>query len=523
MGKLQGKLTITIGNKETGDVRVISKHNTVTNVVSEILDNNIGGVLRYATNSTIMPLYSTLYGGILLHGTKLTSMKCDPPYTISAYAGSDTSNAYINILNVSGNDHKKGKFIGTTISDTSITHTWEWDGDSGVSFSHISLCPALLGNTGTFLCHYRGDGQNWYPANMSAVNNSFVRTLARFTPTRWSSGIDGSVIMGINNNVSYSFKVTSEGVLTLYSTPIIIDSASLQGRSLIPNTEYTETRTINLNHKFIADNCCMFHFDFNNNRLWVFSVYSEDDVTDLRPTILTSDAIDLTTGEFITYNTNHTDTGYLWTIRHRDGDNYVAYDYPLQAMVSGNTLYFPICVTRRPVGWDYYTNRPQPCYMSYILLPGLPVIPDIPWSVEVSVPTYVGTTYYFDTHNSSTPDAYPENLLYKIVTSGVISMPSYHFAYQLGGILNNTGMSLDFCPFYSLPTLDWYSYYSSLGDYMGIVFTLPNKASAPKYYGYYGINVVINEFFCTTECDLGEDMYKDIGEYMRIEYTLEDA
>jgi hypothetical protein len=58
---------------------------------------------------------------------------------------------------------------------------------------------------------------------------------------------------------------------------------------------------------------------------------------------------------------------------------------------------------------------------------------------------------------------------------------------------------------------------------MGIVFTLPNKASAPKYYGYYGINVVINEFFCTTECDLGEDMYKDIGEYMRIEYTLEDA
>jgi hypothetical protein len=161
--------------------------------------------------------------------------------------------------------------------------------------------------------------------------------------------------------------------------------------------------------------------------------------------------------------------------------------------------------------------------MSYILLPDLPVIPDISWSVEVSVPTYVGTPFYFDTHNSSIPDAYPENLLYKIVTSGVISMPSYHFAYQLGGILNCAGTSLDFCPFYSLPTLDLYSYYSSLGDYMGIVFTLPNKASAPKYYGYYGINVVINEFFCTTECDLGEDMYKDIGEYMRIEYTLEDA
>lgn len=520
MGKLQGKLTITIGNKETGDVRVISKHNTVTNVVSEILDNNIGGALRYATDSTIMPLYSTLYGGILLHGEKLASMKCDPPIVISAYAGSDTSNAYINILNVSGNDHKKGKFIGTTVSDTSITHTWEWDGDSDVLFSHISLCPALLGNTGTFLCHYRGDGQNWYPANMSAVDNSFVRNLAHITSPRVSSGIDGSVIMGIHNNASYSFKVTSEGVLTLYNTPIIIDSASLQGTSLRPNPEYTETMTINLNHKFIADNCCMFHFDFNNNRLWVFSVYSEDDVTDLRPTILTSDAIDLTTGEFITYNTNHTDTGYLWTIRHRDGDNYAAYDYPLQAMVSGNTLFFPICVTRRPVGWDYYTNRPQPCNMSYILLPGLPVIPDIPWSVDVSVPTYVGTTFYFDTHNSSTPDAYPENLLYKIVTSGVISLPSYHFAYQLGGILNCVGLSLDFCPFYSLLTLDSYSYYSSLGDYMGIVFTLPNKASASEY---YDINVVINEFFCTTECDLGEDMYKDIGEYMRIEYTLEDA
>ena len=54
---------------------------------------------------------------------------------------------------------------------------------------------------------------------------------------------------------------------------------------------------------------------------------------------------------------------------------------------------------------------------------------------------------------------------------------------------------------------------------MGVVFTLPNKDSSSEY---YDINVVINEFFCTTECDLGENMYKDIGEYMRIEYTLEE-
>lgn len=336
--RLEGRVKVRLHNPTTGKTEIIEGHNIVTNAVADIFANNFGGIVDY---DNLLPLYSKMFGGVLCFANELDDT--DPTeYAIpSASDNAITAHAGQNTYSSAADDLTRGNpnTTGLVLADGSVTQEWEWASSQGNgTVSAIALCHADIGDAGA------GGTSNAFQAL-----DPFIDVACKSKAT--TNEISGSVIFAVKNNVAYSFKVTAAGVLSLYKTPVIYGKTKLQGNGLIPLTSYTETTTINLGHSFNGDNNCMFHFDLDNNKLLLFSVYDNGSVYDLHPTTLTIDTINITAGTATSADQTISLSGeYLWTIRaFVAGYGYTTYAYPIQIVAIGNYVYYPTCTgTSRP-------------------------------------------------------------------------------------------------------------------------------------------------------------------------------
>lgn len=335
---LEGSVSIRLHNPTTGKTEIIEGKNIVTNAVKDIFDSDLGGIVDY---DYFMPLYQKMFGGVLCFNQQLDDTTANDYYIPSAGTNSIIAHAGQTTYSSAADDLTRGNpnTSGLVLTEGVVTQSWEWASTQGNgTISSIALCHADVGDAGV------GGTSNAFKSF-----NPFITVACKSANA--PSTIDGSVIFAINNNYSYSFKVTSAGVLTLYKTPIILTKAKLQGSGITPLTDYTTTTTIALNHGFVADNSCSFYYDFTNSKLLIFSVYDDGSVYSLTPTTLTIDTVNLTAGTATsaTQSINLTDC-YLWTYRtFVTGEGYTGLRAPRQATIIGNYLYFPTCTgTSRP-------------------------------------------------------------------------------------------------------------------------------------------------------------------------------
>ncbi len=335
--RLEGRVKIRLHNPTTGKTEIIEGKNLVTNAVKDIFDSNLGGIIDY---DNLMPLYQKMFGGVLCFSSALDDTDATAYAIPSASDNAITAHAGQATYADAADDLTRGNpnSTGLVLASGSVTQVWEWASSQGNgTISAVALCHKDIGDAGA-----TGRTSNAFQSLDPFID---VASKSRITPTE----INGSVMFAVKNNITYSFKVTGAGVLTLYKTPVICSKTKLQGNGLIPLTDYAEATPINLGHNFSGDNACMFHYDLANNTLKIFSVYSTGYT--VTPTDLVIDTINLATGTATTttQTINLTDY-YLWSFRtFVTGSGYTNIRYPLQAIVIGNYLYVPICSeTYRP-------------------------------------------------------------------------------------------------------------------------------------------------------------------------------
>lgn len=559
--KLNGHIKISIHNPTTGDTKVVEKDNTVTNAVYDLLCNNFGGLggsRGYGMQSlkAIFPIYEKLFGGILLYNSSLMDdHNYKTNYGIqavpSAYAGRSEYpygygfNCTVDDCNLQHGCRGNPVLSDTIITSNSVKMVWEWDSmhTPTSSFDTICLCPAYIGDKGNYLdrterIDRKGEGL-LNPTTTLGFNPIFKYTEG--TDVFHSSS--NKIIMGYHNNTSYAFEIDKSGIMTLYVTPMYIDRPTSDNSGLNPITSLSETFTIDLGHPFISNNNCMFHFDYANNKLLIFSVYTDDDITNLTPKELTMDSIDLSTKESVTESANS--SSYLWTLRYNQTDvTYKSYGAPIQAPIVGNILYYPNVSE---------TNKPDEIVsFSQFLVPGLTPPPDIstlwPTVPSVSIFTYHGIANLLS-DNRTSPSLIVCSLFGGVVTSSNI------FAYMQGSIpsykLNSyitRGPGLLFTPLrvevchdrseaewivvddseYGTSHFDTYydynTYYTKLNDILYIASGISKGDAVWSHNSYTSFNnIIFNSMFLSTYCKLDDSIFKQYYETLRIEYTLTEV
>lgn len=483
--KLEGIIKIIVNNQATGKHEVVEGHNLITSAVSDIFNYNFSNLVDY---SNYLPLYSKLFGGILCFRGDVLSTDPDEyaiPTTSAAYGNDTFVCLYGGKQNYASpwDSYMRMYYLDSEVvsSEHSITQVWEsgslpsWF--SSETITSIGLCMAATGDSGGVLDLQQSDLEFHFPIDF--VSRSI---------TAASYGIDYGIdnaIFAIDNNMAYSFTVTADGILTLYKSNIEFNRFSLNNNlDDLLELPHTDEITIDLGHRFIADNSCMFHFDIPNSKLLLFSVYTTDDITDLRPKDLTVDTIDLTTYT-CTSNTSTIAIGqYLWTLRTNvTGSGYTSYLNPLQAVVIDNMLYFPACTGR---------NKPEPSMYVGISLP------DMEFHFTRSV------------RNIST-----------IVSGAVLSYGNW--AIQDSGVIFQKDGDI---------------YYFTPRDRYGAQITLVKDITSARYYSggiigihssinpptpYGNIEVLLNHYFLSTKYNLTTPIPVETGDIVRVEYTLKDT
>ena len=342
--RLEGRVKVRLHNPTTGKTEVIEGHNIVTNAVADIFANNFGGIVDY---DNLLPLYSKMFGGVLCFANELDDTDATEYAIPSASDNAITAHAGQNTYTSAADDLTRGNpnTAGRVLANGSVTQSWEWATTQGNgNISSIALCHADIGDAGT------GSTSGAFQAL-----DPFAEVACKSKTT--ATTISGAVVFAVKNNIAYSFKVLSNGVLTLYKTPVIHTKAGLQGNGLIPLTDYTETTVINLNHNFSetrdGNGACLFYYDLDSNTLTIFSVYSTGYT--VTPTELTIDTVNLSAGT-ATSNTETINLSgrYLWSNRiFVSGYGYTGIVYPMQAIVIDGYLYYPTCDSSE-------TYRPSP-------------------------------------------------------------------------------------------------------------------------------------------------------------------
>lgn len=511
---LKGHVKVTLSNPTTGKRHIVEQDNTVTTAVYDIFKYNIGGMVCGEYTS---PLYLRCFGGILGYDENIDLKVNDPTdYNLrsypSFYAGQDQY--------VQGYGLRRclGSLVDTQISGSSVTQVWEWDEHhGGGSLKNIALCPSSIGQRGNYLYSQYSEeystGYYWYKANNFSPytipinhHSSVYSDNNRFHYSEYP-------IMGYYNNIGYSFSVSASGVLDLYLHHLDLYNSHLYNVGASANSFFTETKTVQLGHKFIDNNNCMFHFDWENNRLLIFSVYTEDDISDLTPQQITMDAIDLTSFTASSDTVVMSDVEYFSTLRYNDtNNNYISYEYPLQAVVIGNILMFPTV---------YGKNQPEPSALAQILIPGLhkPAGTDYP---EVNDHLTLNGFFYITNIGQDSPS---DVKIYECCLPGAVVVtggPGGWFAYKTATKYSSDIQS--YCGMLFRLGYNATIYCSSKfgGGTHGITPAYLSKVHSNIYIGDTN-SILINNMFMSTKCELPETIYKTQNNILRIEYTLTEV
>lgn len=324
----EGSVKLTLRNVHNGKTEVYEKHNAPTNALVDIFGNNFGGLVNY---DNFADLYRTWLGGVLVFGSSLDTttpnnygIPASTSNPVRAHAGQTPLTDQADDITRGNPDSTK-----TVLTAGTTKLAWEWVTSAGNGVI------AGLGLTHTDVGSY-GCG----------VNSTAQKSLNPFADIGCISrssmyGNDSNFVLGINNNVAYTFYLESNTSVKVYKTPINQTKFKLQGGALLPITAYTQSITVTLQESYNREqshgyyNNCYYHFDFANSKLILFGIPTDGGSTCYKDEIDLSDWQDQTAT-----HTSITVTGaQLWKLKTRTGDWYGLGIPPTKAMILDNHLY----------------------------------------------------------------------------------------------------------------------------------------------------------------------------------------
>lgn len=261
--RLVGNAKLTLHNCKNGKTEVYEHHNDVTDALSDIFAGNYGGLVDYQNFADI---YRTWLGGVLLFSNPLdvSSQGWEKDYGIPS-SDSNPCVAHAGQIALSDPNDDSTRGNPAAIPQPQVGSTklvWEWTPSQGNG--EISSLGLTHSDVGSYGCGIESNAQK------SLVPFVDIGCLSR----SYTYGNDGVAPMAINEDIAYTVYLENATTVKIYKTPINSKKYKLQGGSLLPLTDYTEspivatvpTCTRNAAGDFY------YHFDFDNDKCIIFRV-----------------------------------------------------------------------------------------------------------------------------------------------------------------------------------------------------------------------------------------------------------
>lgn len=250
--KLKGHVAIRLHNPTTGKTEIIEGDNMITNAVKDIFASNFCGALDYRK---MLPLYSKMFGGVLLFGDVLdtTSEDAADDYFIPTESATPViAHAGQNVYTSQADDPKRGNPLDTSmvVNDGVVTLAWEWGsgGGNGVIKS-LGLTHADVGDAGT------GSTSNAFKAMTPNINASF--------------GIGASTPIWFIDNAGYGYNFSCSGTnVTITKFPIAYEDVGLVGQAYAYIAGVQKSKTVSIGTTI--NDFPYYFFDKSTNKLYLF-------------------------------------------------------------------------------------------------------------------------------------------------------------------------------------------------------------------------------------------------------------
>lgn len=329
---LRGDVKMTLKNVHNGKTEVFEKHNLVTDALSHIFQDNYGGLINY---NSFADLYKTYLGGVLVFASALDDT--DPStYGIPAYTTNPvTAHAGQTPLDSQMDDTTRGNPDDSAYSLTSnsVKLVWEWGTSAGNGT--ISSLGLTHSDVGSFGCGSRSDG-----ANPTCLQNLNPFADVGCNSMSFPYGNNSNAILAIHDNFAYTLALTGDTTVKVYKTPVNCTKFKLQGGSLAPITDYTESITVTLTNSYgrSSNGDLYYWFDFDNDLLYLFGIPTEGGKVVYVDTVDLSNFVDQTAShDSITFADA---TVKLWKFNlYQLYQSTVYDDRPTKAMIFNNRLY----------------------------------------------------------------------------------------------------------------------------------------------------------------------------------------
>lgn len=357
--KLKGHIKLTLHNVHNGKNEVYEGENIVTNAIRDIMANNYLGAVNY---STLFPLWSNWYGGVLLYQNAHPTIEVggeqvlDPDNyypksqidnPLTAHAGGTSIPAEHD------DDLKRGSPTVAAFQPTpnSIKQVWEWSTTHGngaisaISLTHKDTGDAGLGsNTWAF--------QNFNPFVQVQNLADYVYDMQYHTVAAQYDDAN-ELWFAIGNDLEWADartgghsgsgrQVFSTDVVTIYIRKFPFFKAGLY-QTLVPDVTYQKAITLTMPFTLYAMPC--YYFDYANKKLWLFTNLTGANQAFSKTTIKWI-RIDLSDLEDVSVEANGTitsDTSNLAPLGYGDNtDNYSRGRSVFSAILfDGTYFYFP--------------------------------------------------------------------------------------------------------------------------------------------------------------------------------------
>lgn len=256
--KLKGHVKIELKDIKTNKTETAFEgDNLITNAVSDIFASNYGGALDYRK---LLPLYSKMFGGILLFTNQLDVSSADAAKDY--YIPDNSANTVIAHAGQTGftsqaDDMTRGIPLDSAmhITDGAVTLAWEWGASAGTgTIKSVALTHADVGDAGT------GSNSVAFAALKPTINANFGLAL------NTSSNLE-NMIMFVGND-GYGYRFTTNGTsVTIVKIPMAYKKTGLVGNIFVDACVDTHVVTVATNYGTNRPDFC---YDDINHKLWLF-------------------------------------------------------------------------------------------------------------------------------------------------------------------------------------------------------------------------------------------------------------
>lgn len=333
--KFKGHVKLNLHNPTTGKNQTYESDNLVSNALYNIFAANFGGLINY---NNFASLFNTWLGGVLLFENVLDTSSPNNYFIpannpITAHAGQMPYSSQ-------NDDTSRGNPIdaGVILQASTVKLKFEWGLDAGNGdISALGLTHTDVGSYGAGIV-----------STAQKSLNPFVEIGCLTGNTAYGDNANSVLGIDTENNYAYTFYLVSSTSVNIYKTPINATKYKLQGGSLVPLTDYTQTPlTVTIqNYNIHSKGCCYYHFDFTANTLTLFGIPTEGGTT------IYKDVINLSTGA-VTSSSLTVSGARLW--KFYVPNNYDSAGWglavPTKAMISGDYLYVYAYGTGQKANW----------------------------------------------------------------------------------------------------------------------------------------------------------------------------